>query len=269
MSIFTVKEGCVKCGLCSKLCIREIIQLGADGVPYGDSAKEGECIKCGQCVSFCPKSCCYLDFQEERVGVDIYTLPAASVSETFLRSRRSIRIYKDKPVDAATVLRILETVRYAPSASNMQPVRWVISMTREKTLEINKLIVESFRADVAALASVNHPRAVTVVSGWDKGQDVVFRGAPQLAVALVKKSHPFPEDASIALTYFELAAHAAGVGCCWGGIFTMAARGISAVRGLLGISEDEYIVGAQMFGYPDIKYGHILPPRKKIDVSFV
>ena len=40
MSMFTVKEGCVKCGLCSKLCIRGIIQIGADGVPYSDGARE-------------------------------------------------------------------------------------------------------------------------------------------------------------------------------------------------------------------------------------
>ncbi|GHV45158.1 nitroreductase [Synergistales bacterium] len=267
MSMFTVNKNCVKCGLCSNICIMGIIKIGPDGVPYSDGAREAECIKCGQCVSFCPNSCCYLDFQEDRVVVDNSILPEALVAETFLRSRRSIRRYKEEPVDANLVTRILETVRYSPSASNGQPVRWVVSMTRERTLKIGDLVADAFRKTTSA--TINTQMYAFVVSKWDKGHDVIFRGAPQLAVAIVKKSHRFPEDAAIALTYFELAAHANGVGCCWGGIFTMAARNSPAVRESLGVEEDEYVVGAQMFGYPDINSAHLLPPRKKTAVLFI
>lgn len=65
---------------------------------------------------------------------------------------------------------------------------------------------------------------------------MIFRGAPQLVVAVVPKSHSLPEDGAIALTYLELAAHAHEVACCWAGFFTMAARNNAALQTELGVA---------------------------------
>jgi nitroreductase len=144
-------------------------------------------------------------------------------------------------------------------------------MTRERTLEIGRVIADAFRNVTKAgpQSALDPSMAEYITSNWDKGNDVIFRGAPQLAVTFVDKSSVFPEDAAIALTYFELAAHANGVGCCWGGIATMAARASEAVRDAMKAREDELVVGAQMFGYPDIDCSRILPPRKATDVSWL
>ncbi len=82
------------------------------------------------------------------------------------------------------------------------------------------------------------------------GEDALLRDAPHVVVAVVPKDHMWPEDASIALTYFELAAHALGVGACWGGFLTAAIRNFEGLRDYLGIGCDEHVCGAQMFGYP-------------------
>jgi nitroreductase len=198
-------------------------------------------------------------------------MPDSFATEALLRSRRSIRFYRDEPVDEATVRRILETARYSPTASNSQPVRWIISMTRSKTLEISGTVAESLKRELES--DPGNPRnelAHFVVSEWEKGVDVVFRGAPQLAIALVNKSHYFPEDAALALTYFEIASHGLGIGCCWAGIFTLAARRVDeALYEAIGARDDDYVVGAQMFGYPALGPSLILPPRKKPDVSWI
>ena len=277
IKLFSVNHNCIKCGLCAALCPSKIIEMTDGGVPRVEAAREKSCIRCGQCVAFCPKSCCFLDFQpvEERIAVDANLMPSLRSAETLLRSRRSIRSYREESLPKELMQRLLETARYAPSASNSQPVRWIITNTRKETLKLGSLVADYFREVVkAAEQSAEGVKGRVnvlkhVVSEWDQGRDMIFRGAPQLVVAVVPKSHTFPEDGAIALTYLELAAHAHEVGCCWAGFFTMAARNSAALQAELGVRDDELIVGGQMIGYSRLPISKMLPPRKKVDISWL
>ena len=270
MSLFTVDENCVKCGLCAALCPTMAIDFEKGAPPRVPQEKERLCIGCGQCLCFCPESCCRLDIEENRAEIDLSRLPEADAAEVFLLSRRSIRRFQEQPLDENLVTRLLEVTRYAPSASNRQPVRWVLTRDRARTMALGRPVIEAFKAAIKdAPEDPASGHLASVVKAWEEGQDVIFRGAPQLAVALVGKSHPFPEDAAIALTYFELAAQAHGVGCCWGGYFTRAARTSEELRGLVGAGPEEVVVGAQMFGYPrGLHRPAFLPPRKNIDLTW-
>ncbi len=270
MSMFTVSDECVRCGLCSRLCVTGIVHWEDGRKPFVPPEREGECIRCGQCAGFCPKSCCYLDFQKERPTVDAGRLPDAESAELFLRSRRSIRRYKSEPVPEDIVRRIFETARYAPTATNRQPVRWAVSMTRERTRAVGLMVEDVLKRQASETPTdARSQKLLEALAKADPDHDLVFRGAPQLAIAVVDRSHFFPEDAALALTYFELAAHALGVGCCWAGFFTHAARQSAGIQKAVGVREDERIVGAQMFGYPDQGRCRILPPRKETDISWI
>lgn len=272
MPMFTTDENCVRCGLCSELCVARIIGRDAEGVPFVSPENERKCIRCGQCVSFCPNSCCYLDYQDERVPVDKAMFPSTESAETLLRSRRSVRRFKADPVPENVVRRIIETTRYAPTARNVQPVRWVVAMEREKLVEFGDMIADFFEEFAIQNPDDKGAQVRKSIAGvWRKGTDILLRGAPQLAVALVKKSHDFPEDGAIALTYFELAAHSMGVGCTWAGFFTTAARSYARLSEAVGVRDDELLAGGQMFGYSQeaVKLCKILPPRKKTDITFI
>ena len=271
--MFTVDERCIKCGLCAELCVSKIIRLDGENLPSVPEKMESLCIRCGQCVSFCPQSCCYLDFESEadRGPLDVSLMPSPEAAEVFLRTRRSVRRYKDAPVDKTVVRRIIETARYAPSAANSQPVRWVVTATHQRTREIAGLVVDHFRTQVASDPEAK--RLSFVVAAWDAGEDVIFRTAPQLAVAIIGRDYfenYFREDAAMALTYFELAAHANGVGCCWAGFFTMAARANAGIARAVGAKENEVVAGGQMFGYPQgLVTPRILPPRKSAQIDWL
>ena len=273
MSMFTVDERCVKCGLCVELCVSKIIRFNEENLPSVPEKMENLCIRCGQCVSFCPQNCCYLDFESEddRGPLDVSLMPSAEAAEVLLRSRRSVRKYRETPVDEAAVRRIIETARYAPSASNSQPVRWAVTATRARTLEIAGLVVDHFRTQVER--DPEAARLSLVVAAWDAGEDIIFRTAPQLAVAIIDRSYfdnYFREDAAMALTYFELAAHANGVGCCWAGFFTLAARASAELARAVGAKENEVVAGGQMFGYPKgLVTPKILPPRKDAQIDWL
>lgn len=273
MPMFTADGSCVKCGLCAELCLTGIIFFENGQKPSVPAESEAACIGCGQCVAFCPQRSVHLSFQpeENRRLVEAALLPDADGAETFIRSRRSIRRYKDEPVDEGTVRRLIETTCYAPSAANGQPVRWVVTRDRRQTVKLADLVARAF--EDLAQTQPEEPSAQLasrVAAAWNRGKDSIFRGAPQLAAALVDKNHRFPEDGAIALTYFELAVHGLGLGCCWAGFFTWAARLSPEIQKAVGVRENEIVCGGQMFGYPNgLAVAKVLPPRKNPDIIFI
>ena len=66
----------------------------------------------------------------------------------FLRSRRSIRSFKSKPVPVEVLQRILETTICAPSAHNLQPWRFVVLSSAKAKLRLAEAIAGKFRQDM-------------------------------------------------------------------------------------------------------------------------
>ena len=83
----------------------------------------------------------------------------------------------------------------------------------------------------------------------------MFRGAPHLLVASAPKDSPCPlQDTHIALTTFQLMAHARGVGTVWDGMFMMALNVCPDLTDRLGIPDDHLVGYAIAFGEPEVEY---------------
>jgi len=249
-------------GLCIAECPAGIISLGPDGLPAGAEDAATRCYMCGHCIAVCPTGALSL------AGVAPASLPALQkkfavapeAAEQFLRSRRSVRRYKAHPVDRGLLSQLINTARYAPSGMNAQPVHWIIAEGAEKMRELAGLTAGALR---------RLPYFLGFLEAWDKGQDVILRGAPNLIVAHAETAgFDHTVDCAIALTYFELAAHAHGVGTCWAGLFMLAARESAEINAVLGIPEGHRVLGALMAGYP--KHGFTrLPPRRPAQVRWL
>jgi nitroreductase len=74
-------------------------------------------------------------------------------------------------------------------------------------------------------------------------------------------------DATIALTHFDIAAPAFGVGTCWAGFVAMAAASFAPLRQEIGIPEGRTSAYAMMFGNPRYQV-HGIPPRKPLQVTW-
>ncbi|MEM3104889.1 MAG: nitroreductase family protein, partial [Candidatus Bathyarchaeia archaeon] len=61
-----------------------------------------------------------------------------------IRTRRSIRVYEDKPVEEEKLRKVLEAARLAPSAGNRQPWRFIV-VTDPKVKEELRLTKEKLR----------------------------------------------------------------------------------------------------------------------------
>jgi nitroreductase len=155
---------------------------------------------------------------------------------------------------------LLAVAGMAPTATNMRSISWLVISGREQMVKIADLIVDYL--ETQDLSSYYKP----LIKLYRNGNDVILRGASQLIISLRPNDWPWTEDGVIALTYLEIAAHSRGIGMCWAGFFTMAARNYKPLQDYLGI-DGSYVCGAQMTGYPLLKTKKI-PMRTPLDVKF-
>ena len=145
-----------------------------------------------------------------------------------IKTRRSIRRFRETPVPENLLKEVLNAARLAPSADNAQP--WKIIVVRDEQMK-QKVTQASNGQKFLVQAPV-----VLVVCG-----------IPEEAFQTVggyMSSHVI--DASIALDHVTLAAHSLGLGTCWVAWFKE-----EKVKDILGIPEDVRVVALSPLGYPD------------------
>lgn len=145
-----------------------------------------------------------------------------------IRTRRSVRKYKNAPIPDEVLNRILEAVRLAPSAKNFQP--WKFILIREPEL----------KAKIAA-ACVNQTfmaEAPVIVAAC---------GLPEKGYTRMGRyMNSWPVDVTIAFEHLVLQAQAEGLGTCWIGAFYE-----EEVKALLGVPAEVRVLGLTPLGYPD------------------
>jgi nitroreductase/NAD-dependent dihydropyrimidine dehydrogenase PreA subunit len=260
-------ETCTRCGTCSDVCLMSVIAPAEPGeLPHLDTGRSGMCMSCGQCVAFCPTGAILQDSGEEAAKIQSEKIAPTSLG-TFMRSRRSIRKYRPDPVPRETIEAILDIARYAPSASNGQPVEWLVMHDPQKVRTVAGLTVDWMRE----LVKSNHPLssyAPMFIAGWENGRDMICHDAPHLLVPHLDEENIIaPNDAIIALTHVDIAAPAFGVGTCWAGLVAMASRSHEPLQDFLSLPRGRVPAYAMMVGYP--KYTpHQIPARKPLQVTW-
>lgn len=170
-----------------------------------------------------------------------------------IRTRRSIRKFSPRPVEAEKLTALLEAVRQAPSWANLQCWRFVVVTQPELKEQISALsFVEAYfgpkgyKANPAQRALANAP--VVIVACADPTQSGELRGQDY-----------YLADLGIACENLMLAAHDQGLGSVFVGVFDEQALGE-----LLNIPPQIRIVGLFPLGYPDgeVKGG---PPRLPLE----
>jgi nitroreductase len=161
-----------------------------------------------------------------------------------IKTRRSIRKFKETPVPENLLKDVLNAARLAPSADNAQP--WKIIVVRDEQMK--------HKVTQACNGQKFLVQAPVVL---------VVCGIPEEAFQTVggyMSSHVI--DASIALDHVTLAAHSLGLGTCWVAWFKE-----EKVKDILGIPEDVRVVALTPLGYPDESPER--PPRKNLEELIV
>ncbi len=155
-----------------------------------------------------------------------------------IRLRRSVRMYEGKKVDKEILKVIIEACRFAPSACNAQPWRFIVVSDKEKV----KMIFEKTLGGV-------------VLNDWAKT-------APVYIVACAKKSFLVHKvgaglknipyhflDMGAAIEHILLKTTELGLGSCWIGWFNK-----KAIRNILHIPRNIDVVSLITIGYESQKF---------------
>lgn len=169
------------------------------------------------------------------------------MSETLetIKTRRSIRKYKDTPIPEDILNKIIEAGTYAPSGMGKQSTIILAVTNKEVRDKLSKI-------NASIMGSTNDP----------------FYSAPVVLVVLADKSvrtHVY--DGSLVMENLMLAAHDLGVGSCW---IHRAKETFETEEGKellksLGIEGEYEGIGNCILGYPDGE----LPVAKQRKENFV
>ncbi len=271
MSIFTIDEDkCTHCGICVHACPTQVIEcISKEALPSLILGAAPFCIECGHCVTICPtRALTHKAIDPDDCDIiDKKLIPEAKNIAQFLKSRRSIRAFKDKPVDRETLTDLIDLARYAPTGSNKQEVHWTVFDDKNKIKDLSALVID-WAGQMAKIIpdEISARKMERLTEAWALGKDKILNDTPALILVHGQEDLPLIQtDCIIALTYLELYAASKGLGTCWGGYFTGAANFHKPLIDKLDLTQNHKCFGAIMIGYPLYKY-KLIPKRKPSNI---
>ena len=154
-----------------------------------------------------------------------------------IETRRSIRRYKDKPVEEEKIKELIESARLAPSGDNTQPWNLIIVKSQEMR---EKLATASHNQKWMTQA----PLFIVCIAD--------IRSRIKYGELSIDESSDIPEvkqmirDTAIAGEHIVLQAEDMGLGTCWIAWFTQ-----KEIREVLGVPDDKYVLSIITVGYAD------------------
>jgi len=269
-TILVDRDLCTRCGICSVVCPMRIVDPADENtLPRVTDEKAGMCIRCGHCEVSCPSQALLLNYlPEEKISLPASAgLLSPEDLGIYLKKRRSVRHFTKGPVPKDTVARVLDIARYAASGGNGQPVQWLVVLDPDKVHRLAGLTIDWMKT----LKNTNHPMSgyiPSLIAAWEHGYDPVCRGAPHLVIAHVPEGNSGASvDAIIALTHFDIAAPAFGIGTCWAGFLSIAAATCEPLQEAFALPAGRKFAYGLMFGYPQYKVFGI-PRRNPVLVTW-
>ncbi len=279
------RELCTLCGRCCSICPKRVLGIRDKRV---EIVSEG-CNLCSHCYAVCRFGAIdftgkLMDLSFSSFGYSPKTIepgdfkPGALIN--LLRSRRSVRRYKQKPVPRKILADLLECAVTAPSGSNYQNWEFTVLPDREKVFALGQEIRKFFERingmarnplvrwlslPFYGMKLINYYRNhyANVERGLEearRGIDNLFYGAPALFIVhgSVEGSTPI-FDAQYAAYNITLCAHAMGLGSCFIGYASESISSAKRLKEYLGIPTEHSVHAVLAVGYPDAKfYTHAL-----------
>jgi nitroreductase len=220
-----------------------------------------------------------------------YVEQASIDTDTFFyvcRERRSHRHFKDQPIPRKALDTLVDVCRYAPTGSNVQSVKLIVTQDPERikrysdlTVEYFMTLVEPFRERLAvlnaegkqgteeyALVRRTMERGELFKQDKEAGLDPILHQAPVVMVFYSSAITSTPKDnCVIAATTVALTARTMGLEACYIGLMEFAANNHPPLQDALGVPQDHKVFSIIILGYPMLEYRKAVD-RKPIDVRW-
>jgi nitroreductase/NAD-dependent dihydropyrimidine dehydrogenase PreA subunit len=271
-------ETCSACGLCAEVCPNKVL-LKVDGRMEVIPERVDLCFTCGQCMCICPtRSIQIMNLSYDRDFIDI--TGQADNKDSFyqlIRTRRAIRNFKDVPVPAELLEKIVDAISMAPMG--FPPVKTEIIVVSDpqmirsslpQMVDLYDWLYRVFQTPIPRffirrevgpqkfrqMESHLIPLLKVRLPGLKKGtEDTITRGAPAMILFHGNQNgEDLREDIYIAATYCMLAAHSLGLGGSIMDLIPPAINKVHQLRSHYGLPDNHEVIAAVIIGFPKYKY---------------
>jgi nitroreductase len=191
-------------------------------------------------------------------------------TEKIILTRRSVRRFKKKQVPEQLIRRIIECGRFAPSAGNMQPWRFVVVRDPKMIAEMEADGQKAISAIAKVIDDENHPwrrhhtkllqllrpntfnpAPMAMAKGCAEGEFEFYWGAPTVILLFKDKRGIGTPDVDLGICgqNMMIAAHSMGLGTCWIGVVSTLQL-YPKWRKLFNIRYPWYLEQGIIVGYP-------------------
>lgn len=272
---FEVKETCIGCGKCVRVCPGGILFMGEDKKPKMKDFSEfgwNGCWKCQHCLAVCPEgTVSVLGYRPEDSLLSPDAEEAKRILDGLTAFRRSCRRYQKKNVPGAVIQDMIERLANAPNGGNKQQVEYTLIDDMEQMDFFRRTV----RREMERISGEGiYPEgfgkeAFEDMKRWEETvrPDMFFCGAPHVLIPHAPAGVGEAErDTVIAGTYFEILCASRGLGSVIMTFPLSVLELMPEVRALLKIPDNHVIGMAVGFGYPQIRYARgtqrKTPPEK-------
>jgi nitroreductase len=247
------------------------------------------CIRCGHCMAMCESKSIMIDgISYETNFRDItHSTMDHQLLMNFLLTRRSVRIFQNKPVPRELIEKILEVISTAPFGVSPENVE-ITAVTDKSLIEkavpymsklylhlgkilkipfLGWMIRKSMPKETSnTLMNFIVPHLDKGLYNYANGIDDIARNAPAMILFHAPKgAEEHTVDAHICLTYALLAAHSLDLGATAIGLIGPTINQSKPLRTMFKIPAGNEVVETMILGYPKLKFKRaILRPRTRI-----
>ncbi|MCU0820929.1 MAG: nitroreductase family protein [Spirochaetes bacterium] len=307
------EEKCNGCGRCVKTCPIQLLMLNDNKKSCSNERyDEFRCIYCENCTAVCTKKAIKIEgvyrvtrgywknddlYEDQQVPPQPFEESAGkslegyekkiTETERIIYKRRSTRLFQKKQVEPELLHRVIEAGRYAPSAGNNQPWKFIVIQNRDLIEELNQSVHKALKF----ATFLGLPRAwinkkipgdkTAKLAVWQKiilhvlirlvykgDGDIRARGGVNAVTSDPKFDTTFGAQTLIILLAdrraiggteldigmcgqnMVLAAHAMGLGACYIGLIPKALKFSPRIKKRLGITHPFEAITSLVVGYP-------------------
>jgi ferredoxin len=270
-------ETCRGDGICADICPEHVLEM-LDGKAVTVEDRSEHCILCGQCVAVCPTESLKMPQLPEDDFRELSGLPFGYGDFfEFLKLRRSVRVFKDRPVERDLTDKILSAAATAPMGIPPHSTAVLVIDRREEMDFLLQALVKEYASTVKAFSNPLGRAMVRLAAGADNyrviknyivdlaryanelylrdGTDRYMYHAPMLMLFHgSRRAMSYEENAHLVCHHAMLAAVSLGLGTTIIGMVPPIVDRSKALRKRYGIPKENKVMTSLILGYPKYRY---------------